>query len=69
LFVLVVYSMLVVDHADRLWTSACSRFLYLHARNLTALAAAETNDLAVLLQLGDELIALLDDIVVSRNSQ
>jgi hypothetical protein len=31
---------------------------------LASLAAAETDDLAVLLQLGDELIALLDDVVV-----
>jgi hypothetical protein len=33
---------------------------------LTALAAAQANDLAVLLQLGDKLITLLHDVVVSR---
>jgi hypothetical protein len=33
----------------------------------TPLAAAQTNDLAIFLQLGDELIALLDDIVVSKS--
>jgi hypothetical protein len=44
-------------------------FYTLHAPSLTAFAAAKANDLAVLLQLGNELIALLDDVVVSRNSQ
>jgi hypothetical protein len=31
---------------------------------LASLASAETDDLAVLLQLGDELITLLDDVIV-----
>jgi hypothetical protein len=69
LFVLAVYSMLSVDNADRLRTSAGSRFLYLHVPNLTTFTAAKANDLAVLLQLSNELIALLDNVVVSRDSQ
>ena len=36
---------------------------------LASLAAAETDDLAVLLQLGDELIALLHDVVVPEKSR
>ena len=36
--------------------------------HLATLAAAKANDLAVLLQLGDELIALLDDVVVPGES-
>lgn len=31
---------------------------------LSALAASQADDLAVLLELGDELVALLDDVVV-----
>jgi hypothetical protein len=36
---------------------------------LTALAAAQANDLAVLLQLGDKLVTLLHDVVVSGSGQ
>ena len=36
-------------------------------RTLAALAAAQTNDLAVLLQLGDKLVTLLHDVVVPEN--
>jgi hypothetical protein len=36
--------------------------------HLASLAAAKANDLAVLLQLGDELITLLDDVVVPGES-
>lgn len=35
---------------------------------LAALAATETDDLAVLLQLGDQLVALLHDVVVPKKS-
>jgi hypothetical protein len=66
LFVLAVYSMLNKGHVLRS-PDAC--FLYLHASTLTALAATQANDLAVLLQLGDKLVTLLHDVVVSENCQ
>lgn len=59
--------MLAKRHARGLWTKAKS-LPNLDDSDaclpLASLAAAKTDDLAVLLQLGDELITLLDDVVV-----
>ena len=62
LFVLSVYSILEESHARTSRDACC---LFIHVPTLAALAAAQTNDLAVLLQLGDKLVTLLHDVVVS----